>query len=305
LDPYRSMSPITGHTPIDLAIARLAERQHGVVSLAQLIEIGLNMAAVHKRVETGRLHRLHRGVYTVGHRLLSVDGRRMGAVLACGIGAALSYRTAGDALELRPSSSPIIDVTSPTRAGRRHRGIRVHSGATLTPRDVTAVNAIPVTTVPRTLLDLAEVVRLRELERVIERAETLRILDLIAIRELLSRSPGRRGARRLERALAAEPVFTRNDLEELMYAICIRAGVPLPRVNYPIGKYEADFAWPEHRLIVETDGRATHATTHAFEHDRLRDRELVKAGWRVIRFTWRQLQDDPDEVVATLRALLK
>jgi hypothetical protein len=169
---------------------------------------------------------------------------------------------------------------------------------------VTSVDGIPVTTVPRTLLDLAEVVRQRDLERAIERAETFRILDLTAIRELLARSPGRRGASRLERALAADPIFTRNDLEELFLEICRRAGVPPPRVNYAIGKYEADFAWPDHRLIVETDGRAAHDTAHAFEHDRLRDRELVKQGWRVIRFTWRQLQDDPGEAVATLRALL-
>jgi very-short-patch-repair endonuclease len=141
-------------------------------------------------------------------------------------------------------------------------------------------------------------------ERAIERAETLGVFDLIAIRELLSRSPGRRGAPRVERALGAEPAFTRNELEELMFAIALRARVPRPQTNYWIGKYQADFAWPEQRLIAETDGRATHGTTHAFEHDRLRDRELVKAGWRVIRFTWKQLHDDPGEVAATLRTLL-
>jgi hypothetical protein len=298
------MLPETDHAPLDHLVAKIAARQHGVVDLRQLIAIGLTASGVRKRVGAGRLHRIHAGVYAVGHTNLSLDGKRMAAVLACGPAAVLSYRDAAEILGLRPHNGRLFDVTSPRRTGRRKPGIRVHSGATLTARDITAVRAIPSTAVPRTLLDLAEVVKEREVERAIERAETLNLFDLVAIRELLDRSPGRRGARKLERALGAEPAFTRNDLEELMFAIALRAGVPRPLTNYWIGKYQADFAWPEQRLIAETDGRATHATTHAFEHDRLRDRELVTAGWRVIRFTYRQLEDDADEAVAALRKLL-
>lgn len=304
LASFRSMCPVTSQPPVDRRVARLAERQHGVVALAQLVALGLTSDAVHKRAAAGRLHRVHRNVYAVGHACLGVDGRRMAAVLACGSDAVLSYRSAADLLGLRPSSAPILDVSSRTRAGRNRRGIRVHSGATLTPGDITAVRCVPCTNVPRTLLDLAEVVNQRQIERAIDRAETLGIFDLVAVHELLGRSPGRCGAPRLLRAIAAEPVLTRNELEELMFGICRRAGVRLPRVNYAIGEYEADFAWPKERLIVETDGRTAHRTTRAFEHDRFRDRRLTVAGWRVIRFTWRQLVNDPDEAAATLRALL-
>lgn len=228
----------------------------------------------------------------------------MAAVLACGPGAVLSHRDAAAIHGLRPVSRSRFEVTTPHRAGRRRRGIQIHSGATLTPKDIAAVRAIPCTAVPRTLLDLVEVVRQRDVERAVARAETLGLFDLLAIRELLARSPGRRGASRLERAIGEEPVFTRSELEELFLAICRRARIPLPRVNHWVDGYEADFAWPERRVIVEVDGRATHDTTRAFESDRLRDRRLVLAGWRVIRFTWRQLNDDPDEAVVTLRTLL-
>jgi very-short-patch-repair endonuclease len=298
------MCPGTHHTSLDAGLARLAASQHGVVSLIQLMGLGLTGSGVRKRVTAGRLHFVHRGVYAVGHARLSLDGKRMAAVLACGDGAALSHRSAADPLGLRPSSTPGFDVTSPTRAGRRRRGIRVHTGTTLMPRDLTTVRAIPSTNVPRTLLDLAEVVNQRQLERAIDRAEQLEIFDLLATQQLLDRSPGRRGAPRLRRAIAADPVLTRSAIEELMYAICRDAGVPKPEANYQIGKYEADFCWPGKRLIAETDGRKTHKTAHAFEHDRRRDQELTVAGWRVVRFTYRQLVNEPEAIAATLRALL-
>jgi very-short-patch-repair endonuclease len=298
------MSSERNQTPIDREIARLAAVQHGVVALRQLGALGLGVRAVTGRVASGRLQRIHAGVYAVGHACMSADGKRMAAVLACGLGAALSYRDAADIHGLRRSSDPRIDVTSPIRTGRKKQGIRVHSGATLTPGDITTVRAIPCTNVSRTLLDLAEVVSQRQLERAIDRAEILRVFDLRAVHELLERSPGRRGARKLQRAIAADPVLTRNELEEAMYALCRKARLPKPEPDYPIGQYTADFCWPDQRLIAETDGRRTHLTTHAFEHDRRRDQELAVAGWRVVRFTYRQVMGEPEEVAATLRALL-
>jgi very-short-patch-repair endonuclease len=298
------MFPESRQTPVDASVARLASRQHGVISLAQLIELGLGIDAVHKRVGTGRLHRIYQGVYAVGHPALSLDGKRMAAVLACGPGAALSHRDAAAILGLRENNAPKFDVTSPIRTGRRKPGIRIHSGATLSEADTTSVRNIPCTSVPRTLLDLAGIVNQRQIERAIDRAEALALFDLIAINELLARSPGRRGAPKLRRAIAADPVLTRTEIEELMYGICTRARLPRPEGNYPIGKYTADFAFLEQHLIAETDGRATHLTMLAFEHDRLRDRELLLQGWRTVRFTYRQLKNDPDEVAATLRTLL-
>ncbi len=298
------MCPERRQTPIDVAIARIAECQHGVASLAQLVDLGLSMDAVHKRGAAGRLHRIHQGVYAVGHPRLSLDGKRMAAVLACGPGAVLSYRDAAALHGLRDDNSPKFDVTSSIRTGRRKPGIRIHSGATITPGDVTTVRNIPCTGVPRTLLDLADVVNQRQVERAIDRAEALGLFDLSAIQALLDRSPGRRGAPRLRRAIAADPVFTRTEIEELMYGICRRANLPRPEGNYSIGKYTADFAFVGQRLIAETDGRATHLTTLAFEHDRLRDRELLLQGWRTVRFTYRQLKNDPAEIADTLRSLL-
>jgi very-short-patch-repair endonuclease len=298
------MSSESDHTPIDRRIAAIAARQHGVVSLGQLVAVGLGARGVRDRVGAGRLHRIHQGVFAVGHAGLSLDGRRMAAVLACGPGAVLSYRDAAALHGIRPSNSPRFDVTSPQRTGRRKPGVRVHSGATLTAADVIMVRGIPCTTVARTLLDLAEVVPKHQLQRAIARAEMLGVLDLIAIHQVLARARGRRGAPVLKFALAEDPALSDSEIEDLLFDICRRANVPRPLRRYWIGSYEADFAWPQHRLIAEADGRAAHGTRHAFEHDRLRDRRLAVAGWRVIRFTWRQLRDDPQEVAATLRALL-
>jgi Transcriptional regulator, AbiEi antitoxin/REase_MTES_1575 len=291
-------------------LARLAERQHGVVSVTQLRELDLSPSAIRDRAAAGRLHRLHRGVYAVGHPLLSSHGRWMAAVLACGPGAVLSHRSAAALWGIRPTARSGIDVTAPARAGRRRAGIDVHDAATLAASDVTRVDAIPCTTVPRTLLDLAAVLDRRALERAYDQAEVLRVLDSAAVEDLLARSPRRHGVAALRAVVqAAAPLaLTRSELEERFLSICAAAGIPRPRVNawVPLvgGGVEVDFFWPAHRLIVETDGHRVHGTRHAFERDRRRDRRLLLAGWRVARFTWRQLVRDPDEVVATIRTLL-
>jgi hypothetical protein len=190
--------------------------------------------------------------------------------------------------------------------------MRVHRSATLRAQDVTTVDRIPCTTVARTLLDLAEVVDRRSVERAYEQAEVLGILDLVAVEDVLARSSGRRGAPRL-RAIVADSnpgvTLTRSELEERLLAICGAAGIPLPRVNawVPLdgGGVEVDFMWPAERLVVETDGHRVHGTRHAFERDRRRDRRLLLAGWRVVRLTWRQLLQDPGEVTETIQTLLR
>jgi predicted transcriptional regulator of viral defense system len=292
-------------------MAALARRQHGVLSLRQLGTIGLSASGVRNRVASGRLHRVHRGVFAVGHPLLSRDGRRMAAVLACGAGAALSHRSAAAHRGLRADGRNAIDVISQRRPGRRIDGITAHSGATLLARDVELVDAIPTTTLARTLLDLADVVTPRQLERAVEQAEVLRALDMRAITDVLTRADGRRGAATL-RAVLAEvrlgTTTTRNDLEEAFLAICRDAGRPPDGVNvwipYPEGGgAEADFVWQRHNLIAEVDGRATHLTPRAFEHDRRRDQRLAALGWRVVRFSWRQVATEPDDVAATVSAL--
>jgi hypothetical protein len=297
---------------VDRAIAQIAERQHGVVSLLQLPALGLGARAVRDRVAAGRLHRVHRGVYAVGHPRLTISGRWMAAVLACGPGAVLSHRDAAALWDIRKSGRAAIDVTTPRRGGRSLSGIDVHRTRRLLPQDATNVDGIPCTTVARTLLDLAEVVNRRQVERACDQADLERLLDATALDAVLSRAQGRRGSPVLRAILDGHAIgqtVTRSEMEERFLAVCDRAGLPRPEVNVWIalphgGHAQADFLWREHRLIVETDGRAAHGTRRAFEHDRRRDQRLVLAGWRVIRVTWRQLTQESEELARILQALL-
>ncbi|MEY2513937.1 MAG: hypothetical protein QOJ89_1295, partial [bacterium] len=266
-------------------VAEEASHQHGVVSLAQLLEFGLSASAVRSRVACGRLHRIHEGVYAVGHTRLSRDGFYMAAVLACGEDCALSHRSSCDKRGLRHTARATVDVISPRRAGRGHAGIDAHTSSTLLARDIEKADGIPCTTVARTLMDLGAVMPRRIVERAFNQAEMLRVLDMKQIDDVLSRAGGHRGAVVL-RAIIGDytgPTMTRNDLEEALLAICHAAGLPQPEVNVwiacePIG-YEADLLWRAQRLIAEADGRDPHTTRLAFEHDRIRDQRLMLAGY--------------------------
>jgi very-short-patch-repair endonuclease/predicted transcriptional regulator of viral defense system len=298
--------------PLDRAIGELAARQHGVVALGQLVELGLSASAVRNRVAGGRLHRIHRGVYAVGYARLTRDGRFMAAILACGPAAAISYRTAAVTWSLGMTMRRLIDVTAGASTRRDRPGIRVHSAHSLAPRDVILIDGIPRTTVARTLLDVAEDGTRRELERACDRAAIQRLLDMAAVDDVLARADGRRGAPILAAVLAEHRVgstLTRNDLEERFLQIARDAGLAPDAVNRWIpfpegGGAEADFIYKRRRLIVEVDGRDPHTTRQAFEADRRRDQQLTLLGWRVIRFTWRQVMHDPRYVAATLHALL-
>jgi hypothetical protein len=293
-----------------MAIKRLAERQHGVVSLPQLQLAGLTKSAVAKRAREGRLTRIHRGVYAVGHGRLTKNGHWMAAVLAYGPNAVLSHRSAAALHGVRSDNRPAIDITLPSRSVRSRPGIAAHRSARLEAQDVTSIDAIPCTTVHRTLLDLADVVPARALKKAIDQAEVLRVFDLRAIEEVLARASGRRGAAVLKQVLAEYdgPTLTDSELEELFLALCEEAGLPRPAVNEWITlddgvAYKADFLWRAERLIVETDGWGSHGTRQAFEHDRRRDRRLSVAGWTVVRFTWRDVEREPADVIETLTAL--
>jgi hypothetical protein len=260
-------------------------------------------------VAAGRLIRIHRGVYAVGHGRLTVRGRWMAAVLAYGPTAVLSHRSAASLHGLRPDNRPKSDITLPSPSARPRPGIDVHRSATLLAADVTTVDAIPCTSVARTLLDLAGVVNRRGVERAVDQAEVLRVFDLRAVQEVLSRAAGRHGAGVLRRVLAEYdgPTLTDRELEERLYDICRRAGVPKPELNVWIPlegeMVKPDFLWRAERLIVETDGWATHGTRRAFEDDRRRDRRLRLAGWEVVRFTWRDVEREPDETADAMARL--
>jgi very-short-patch-repair endonuclease len=198
-----------------------------------------------------------------------------------------------------------MDITV-SRGGARP-GIRFHR-LSLPGDEVAVREGIPVTTVGRTLFDLALVVSVRRLERAINEAEVLRLWDEVSLAALAERYPGRPGTRTVRDALKARqqegPTITRNDFEERFLELVRKASLPSPELNAPLeanGRtYEVDFLWRRERVIVELDGRATHHTVKAFEQDRERDRFLQVAGWRTVRITWRQL----DGVEGDLRALL-
>jgi predicted transcriptional regulator of viral defense system len=289
--------------PLDVLIRELAERQHGVVSLPQLQFLGLSASAVRQRVATGRLIRIHRGVYAVGHGRLTQRGRWMAAVLAYGSQAHLSHRSSAALHGLRPDNRPKIDVTVAGPSARSRPGIDVHRSITLEPVDLTTIDGIPCTSLARTLLDLAEVVSERAVEKAIDEAEVLRTFDLRAVEDVLSRAAGRRGAAVLRRVLADYdgPTMTDRELEERFFGLCRRASVPQPEVNGWVSlddgvAYKVDFLWRAERLGVETDGWGSHGTRQAFENDRRRDRLLTLAGWTVVRFTWRDVERAPGEV---------
>jgi Transcriptional regulator, AbiEi antitoxin/Protein of unknown function (DUF559) len=298
-------------TPLELTIARFADAQHGVIALSQLLALGLSASAVRSRVAAGRLHRVHAGVYAVGRARLTRDGCYMAAVLACGEDSALSHRSSADKRELYRSDRSKVDVMSPRRTGRGRPGIDAHTSLTLLPCDIEVVDGIPCTTVARTLLDLAAVTPRRVVERAFDQAEVLRTLDAGQIENVLARAGGHRGATVL-RAILAEhapgSTLTRNDLEEAFLAICDEARLPRPEVNVWIGLaptgYEADFLWRSAGLIAEADGGAPHDTSRAFVHDRRRDQRLMLAGFRVVRFPWQQVFDEPATVAATVAGLL-
>jgi len=302
-----------GRAPSDGAIAEVALRQSAVIALWQLQRLGMSSAAASKRVGTGRLHRVHRGVFSIVHpRLLTRRGRFAAAVLACGDGAVLSHRSAAALHDLGLRGAAHVEVTAPGSRGRGRAGIRVHSAATLAPQDVTRVDDIRVTTLARTLLDIAAEVTPRELERAVDRAEQQRLLDVALIDEVLARANRRRGAAALRAVLGdhrAGSTLTRSALEERFLQICRDARLPPDAVNawipYPQGGgAEADFLWRASRLVAEVDGRDIHATRRAFESDRRRDQRLTILGYRVVRFTWRQVANERRQVAATLRRLI-
>lgn len=283
----------------DAAVARIAGRQYGIVTVAQLREAGIDKSAVSRRVEAGRLHRVYRGVYTAGHGALGHRGRWMAAVLACGEDAVLSHGSAAALWGLlRPIDGP-VHVSVPTTTGRMsRRGIHLHrcpslaelssSPSSLAIRGgrggqlVTFCHCIPVTTIQRTIDDLEGVVPPYLLRHARRQAE------LKGIR--LRGAEGRR---------------SRSDLEEEFLALYRRHGLPLPETNVKIGRWEVDFVWWEQRLVVEADSFAYHRGSVSFHDDHARDLDLRQRGFTVLRFSERQLEEEPERVVADVARALR
>jgi predicted transcriptional regulator of viral defense system len=289
--------------PVDAAIAATAERQHGVIDYPQLKALGLSRQSIDHRVRNGRLHRIHRGVYAVGHKRLTQRGRWMAAVLAGGDGAVLSHRSAAALWQLLPARRR-IHVSTPKDLHNRD-GIQFHSQS-MQLDEVTTHDGIPVTTVARTLLDIAATDP-DNLERAFNEAEYRRLWDATGVRELIDRYPGRAGTPALA---ALTPMgHTREELEHRFQAFVEKFDLPRPMRNADLelepGRWiRVDAMWPDAKLIVELDSRAAHDTTSRFDSDRERDRILSLAGWRVIRLTWKHLTSNADRVATDLRTLI-
>jgi hypothetical protein len=294
---------------LDRVVAQLAGRQHGVVARWQLAELGMTPGSIKARMNHGGLQSIHRGVYAVGHRSLTVEGRSMAAVLAFGPHAVLSHRSAGHLWGLVPRGRIRPEVTRPGFV-RGRPSLVVHR-AELMGDEVVRVRGIPVTSVPRTMFDLAGMLKERDVERAWNEMEVRGYTDRLSVPDLLERYPGRKGSVLLARLAARKtlPVgVTRNDLEEGFLALIDRFGLPRPHMNVHIAIrerfFEFDCLWDDRRVVVELDGGGAHGTTKAFHKDRERDRILLAEGYTTTRITWDHLQQTPAEVADDLRRIL-
>ena len=269
---------------IDELIAAIAGRQHGTITTAQLADAGLGYPSIAKRAANGRLHRRYPGVYAVGQPRLSQPGEWMAAILACGPGACLASLNAAVHLRLWRRRATGIDVLVPTRH-RGPSGVRVHRCRRLDARDVTLRDGIPVTTVPRTLVDLSDVLTPHQLANVIHEAAFRKLFDEHAVHAAITRSNGRHNLDVLNKALElnkAGSAATRSELEDRFLALTCKSGLPEPLVNTQIEDLEVDFHWPNLNLIVEVDGPG-HTRPRTAREDKHRDARLQAAGYTILR----------------------
>ena len=293
--------------PVERAIARIASRQKGLITWRQLLAAGVSRNSIKRRIRDGRLHRVFRGVYLVGHEVMVPLARELAAVLAYEPHAVLSYRSGVGVWKFLPKLPDLVDVTVVGRNSGAQEGIAVHRCRSLGPSDIKRIQGIPVTSPSRTLLDFAEVADYRDLERAWSEAQARNLISPQKIRNLLDRLPGRRGVPRLTELLnrAAGPQLRRSDLEDLMLELIRAAKLPEPDMNVLVlGRYKVDFLWREHRLIAETDGGGWHASKQRQDSDHRRDSDLRNAGWKVERFTDHELEHEPHAAIARLTRAL-
>jgi very-short-patch-repair endonuclease len=264
----------SGARKLDVFLARLATRQCGVVGRKQLVALGFTGDEIDYRVATRRLIRVYQGVYAVGHEALSDRARVIAGLLAAGPAAAASHRTAGAIWRVLPSMPQFIEVTLTDRVPRQRAGLKVHQAQRL---DTTTHQGLLVTTPLQTLEDLND-------DRAWSEALYLGLIDR-------SQAPS-----------GTEP--TRSELERALLPALRKAELPAPTCDHQIGRYRADFFWPDHRLVVETDGWQGHGHRAAFEDDRTRDAWLQASGYTVVRFTWRQVMGETLLVTVRIAQLL-
>jgi very-short-patch-repair endonuclease len=291
-------------------LAEIAKGQHGIVARSQVEAVGLSAKTIDRWARKGRLHRIHPGVYAVGHEAITVRGRWMAAVLASGSGAVLSHRSATALWGVWGSGAGETHVTVPRHTASR-RLIKRHFGA-LPVDEVTIHDGIPVTSAARAVLDLAADKGEPAAESALREMEYLRIYGPLSLPTLLARHPHHRGAaivRGCVRRLQDDPGGRlRSPLEELFLPFLDAHRIPRPRLNHWLSvgeeRFQVDCYWPEALLIGELDDFKSHGTHRAMGKDRRRDRRLLTASFRVVRITEAQLRTEPTELAADLRALI-
>lgn len=279
----------------------LAARQHGVVVRRQLLELGFSAQSVQHRISRGRLHPVERGVYAVGRPELTRHGRWMAAVLSCGAGAALSHLSAAALWGVaRPSGLP-TQVSVPLASPRCRRGIRVYRRPNLRPEDIDVRDDIPVVVPVLTFIDIARALDDAKLERAVNEADRIGLVDPETLAARLEDYPGRPGVARMRQILGRHVfLLTDSELERWFVPIAAAAGLPRPRTQEHVNGFRVDFYWPDLRLVVETDGLKYHRTPAQQTRDWARDQTHLAAGVVPLHFTHWQVRHEPDYVRAIL-----
>ena len=287
-------------------VAWVAERQLAVITTRQLHTAGVPRGSREWRMASGSLHPRYRGVYLVGHPIPVPGAIELAAVLACGKRAFVSHRSAAVLWGLVKTPGDTVDVTVVRRRCRSRAGLRVHRVDDLSAADRGQQRGIPVTAPARTLIDFTSTSGAEEAERVIAEAFALKLVTEPEVRAAVERAPGRAGVAQVRAILGQPggPKRTRSGGERAMLRLIRAARLPTPRTNYPVAGFTADFCWPEQRLIVEVDGYPYHSARAAFERDPRRDIVHTNAGYDVLRFTARQLEDEPLYVAAVIARAL-
>jgi hypothetical protein len=290
----------TQSTTVEARLAELAARSHGVVTRTQLLAADITSDEIAHRARTGALQRTHPGVYRVGHRARSVEATFLAAVWACGDGAVLSGRAAAHVWGLVKGAAPTPEVTAPAK--RNVQGVVTRRGRRI---EATTHRGIPVTTVPRTLVDLASHLPLDALARACHEAGVKHDTTPKQVEEVLAKRPRAKGAKKLREILRGDVQVTLSELERRFQRRLKEADLPLAQTNRPAHGRRVDCRWPEHRLTVELDSYRYHRSRHAWEQDRRREREARARGDEFRRYTYGDVVEHPGLMLAELRALLR
>jgi very-short-patch-repair endonuclease len=289
---------------VEREVARVAARQDNVIAREQLIAAGLGRGAIDHRVRVSWMQRLHHGVYLIGPAPPTPMARTRAAAIACGDDAVISHRSAAVLFGLLPDRGGDVDVTVVGRNAHRQAGIVIHRVSAIARQDVTSVRGLRVTSIARTICDLAATESRDDVMRAFQEALYRRVVTPRALAAVLAREPRRKGAPVIH-SLIDDPRMTRSQRERLLLKLIDQAQLPKPVSNVHVHGHLVDVFWPDERLILEFDGWGAHGHRMAFEKDRKRDQVLLAAGYRVVRVTDRQLLEEPMAVIARIAQALR